>query len=90
MTHRRPSGERATHTHAPMIDPRVAELLENMRSEEVSLTVGLGMLVQRAAEVEYVFHGLHAHLGGVERPYTDKRSCSAGVTVRWTLPARDR
>lgn len=30
------------------------------------------MLVQRAAEVEYILHGLYAHLGGVERPYTDK------------------
>ncbi|MFJ2060612.1 hypothetical protein ACIOMM_32440 [Streptomyces sp. NPDC087908] len=36
------------------------------------LTLGLGLLVQRAAEVEYILHGLYAHLGGVERPYTDK------------------
>ncbi|MGW3660020.1 hypothetical protein ACWD6R_32205 [Streptomyces sp. NPDC005151] len=30
--------------------------------------------MQRAAETEYILHGLYAHLGGVELPYTDKPS----------------
>ncbi|MFE7212458.1 hypothetical protein ACFU93_21185 [Streptomyces sp. NPDC057611] len=43
-----------------------------MGEEQAALALSLGMLVQRAAEVEYILHGLYAHLGGVERPYTDK------------------
>ncbi|WP_329202749.1 MULTISPECIES: hypothetical protein [unclassified Streptomyces] len=43
-----------------------------MSEDQAALTLGLGLLVQRAAEVEYVLHGLYAHLGAAERPYTDK------------------
>ncbi|SEG85382.1 hypothetical protein SAMN05216223_11652 [Actinacidiphila yanglinensis] len=32
----------------------------------------MGLLVQRAAEAEYILHGIYAHLGNVERPYSDK------------------
>jgi hypothetical protein len=57
---------------APQIHPGTPELLTGMSKEQAALALGLGVLVQRAAEVEYVLHGLYAHLGDVERPYTDK------------------
>jgi hypothetical protein len=57
---------------APHAPSATAELLEGMSEEEAALALGLGLLVQRAADVEYILHGLYAHLGGVERPYTDK------------------
>lgn len=57
---------------APHVPSATAELLEGMSEEEAALALGLGLLVQRAAEVEYILHGLYAHLNGVERPYTDK------------------
>ncbi|MFJ3601054.1 hypothetical protein ACIPRU_31800 [Streptomyces sp. NPDC090126] len=56
----------------PNVPSSTAELLEGMSEEQAALALGLGVLVQRAAEVEYILHGLYAHLGGVERPYTDK------------------
>ncbi|PKV82811.1 hypothetical protein [Streptomyces sp. TLI_146] len=59
---------------ASRLPPGAAELLEGMTEEQTALTLGLGVLVQRAAETEYILHGLYAHLGGVERPYTDKPS----------------
>ncbi|MEU6347608.1 hypothetical protein ABZ883_42640 [Streptomyces sp. NPDC046977] len=53
------------------IPPSTAELLAGMDEEQAALALGLGVLVQRAAAVEYTLHGLYAHLGDVERPYTD-------------------
>jgi hypothetical protein len=64
----------APEPRAPQIAPGTAELLERMSEEQAALALGLGVLVQRAAETEYILHGLYAHLGGVERPYTDKPS----------------
>ncbi|MFI8194402.1 hypothetical protein ACIF8T_37725 [Streptomyces sp. NPDC085946] len=67
-----PSPADIPQPEAPQVPPGTTELFEGMSEEQVALTVGLGVLVQRAAEVEYILHGLYAHLGGVERPYTDK------------------
>ncbi|MGW5353426.1 hypothetical protein ACWERV_23305 [Streptomyces sp. NPDC004031] len=49
-----------------------AELLGGMDAEQASITIGLGLLVQRAAEVEYILHGIYAHLGNKEFPYADE------------------
>lgn len=54
------------------IDAETASLLHGMTTEQVDLTIGLGLLVQRAAEVEYILHGIYAHLGNAEKPYADK------------------
>ncbi|AWI27345.1 hypothetical protein [Streptomyces tirandamycinicus] len=67
-----PSPADLPQSEAPQIHPHTAELLEGMSEEHAALTLGLGVLVQRAAEVEYILHGLYAHLGDVERPYTDE------------------
>ncbi|OXY87649.1 hypothetical protein BEK98_43505 [Streptomyces diastatochromogenes] len=59
------------------------------------------MLVQHAAETEYILHGLYAHLGGVERPYTDAahesvtyfiKKAKTRLTARseGRIPAQDR
>ncbi|MFE4061180.1 hypothetical protein ACFXP3_33640, partial [Streptomyces sp. NPDC059096] len=74
--------------------PGAAELLGGMSEEQAVLTVGLGVLVQRAAETEYILHGLYAHLG-VEPPYTDKphETVTHFITKaknRLTTPANER
>lgn len=61
--------------------PSTARLLEAMDDEQGALALSLGMLVQCAAQVEYVLHGLYAHLGGVERPYTDKPYLQASMFI---------
>ncbi|MGN9760179.1 hypothetical protein [Streptomyces sp. SD31] len=77
------------------IPPGAAELLEGMSEEQAALTLGLGVLVQRAAETDYILHGLYAHLGGVERPYTDKphetvKHFITKAKNRLTTPANER
>ncbi|WP_326762745.1 hypothetical protein OHB35_52690 [Streptomyces phaeochromogenes] len=66
-----PSPADVPQSEAPLIPPGTAELLEGMSEEQAALALGLGVLVQRAAETEYILHGLYAHLDRVERPYTD-------------------
>ncbi|MFE2927908.1 hypothetical protein [Streptomyces goshikiensis] len=53
-----------------------------MNEEQAALALGLGVLVQRAAEVEYILHGLHAHLSRVERPYRDKPHESVSHSIK--------
>lgn len=83
------------------VPPSTAELLAGMDEEQAALALGLGVLVQRAAAVEYTLHGLYAHLGDVDRPYTDKphipvtryiedaKSRLAGIPEE-RIPAHDR
>jgi hypothetical protein len=54
------------------IDAHTAELLDGLSADQAALTISLGLLVQRAAEAEYILHGVYAHLGNVEKVYSDK------------------
>lgn len=54
------------------IDTGTAELLNGLNADQAALTISLGLLVQRAAEAEYILHGIYAHLGNVEKPYSDE------------------
>lgn len=62
----------AKPTDTPSVNAVATELLSGMDAEQASIIIGLGLLVQRAAEVEYVLHGIYAHLGNKEFPYADE------------------
>ncbi|AGP53773.1 hypothetical protein [Streptomyces rapamycinicus] len=77
MSQAQPTPEPAPDAAAlPPFDLPYPCLVAGMDSDEATLTFGLGLVARKAAELEYVLHGLVANMAGVELAYT----CSPAAT----------
>ncbi|MFG3136151.1 hypothetical protein ACGFZA_07995 [Streptomyces sp. NPDC048211] len=63
------------------IDSPVPHLLDSADKDELTLNVGLGLVARKAAEAEYVLHGIHVHLADVEKAYSSKFAAATGGTL---------
>lgn len=63
----------------PGFEPSVPGLIDGMDEEELAITVGLGLVAREAAAVEYVLHGIYAHLAKVDKAYTAHAIATGGI-----------
>lgn len=64
------------------ISPPIPRLLEGMDEDELSITVGLGLVARKAAEAEYILHGIYVHLVAAERAYSELAVATGGKLVK--------
>lgn len=66
----------------PGFEPSVPDLIDGMDEEELAITVGLGLVAREAAAVEYVLHGIYAHLAKVDKAYTAHAIATGGALIK--------
>lgn len=67
---------------APSFTPPIPWLAAGMDEEEAALTMGLGLLMREAANVEYILHGLVVHLAGEPRAWAYKATTSVSTYIK--------
>jgi hypothetical protein len=64
------------------VSPPIPRLLEGMDEEELTITVGLGLVSRKAAEAEYILHGIYVHLVEAEKAYSQLAVATGGTLVK--------
>jgi hypothetical protein len=64
------------------IEPPLPHLLAGMDKEELTITVGLGLVARHAAEAEYILHGVYVHLIEAEKAYSELAVATGGKLVK--------
>ncbi|MFJ6566668.1 hypothetical protein ACIQNU_04560 [Streptomyces sp. NPDC091292] len=64
--------------HSVGFKPPIPHLLAGVGDEELSITVGLGLLARKAAEAEYILHSIYVHLVEAERAYSELAVATGG------------
>lgn len=59
----------------------IPDLVKGMDEEELTITVGLGLVGRQAAEAEYVLHGIYVHLVEAEKAYSQLAVATGGKLV---------
>lgn len=68
--------------HPLGFEPPVPQLLEGVDAEELTITVGLGLVARKAAEAEYILHGIYVHLVEAEKAYSELAVATGGKLVQ--------
>ncbi|MEU0174092.1 hypothetical protein ABZ178_12150 [Streptomyces massasporeus] len=63
-------------------EPPIPRLLEGVDEEELTITVGLGLVARKAAEAEYILHGIYVHLVEAEKAYSELAVATGGKLVQ--------
>lgn len=63
-------------------EPEIPHLLDSVDEEELTITVGLGLVARKAAEAEYILHGIHAHLVQAQKAYSELAVATGGTLVK--------
>lgn len=63
-------------------EPPIPQLLGGMDEEELTITVGLGLVARKAAEAEYVLHGIYVHLVDAKKAYGERAVATGGQLVK--------
>lgn len=69
---------RTTPCKIPSFTPPVPWLTADMDEEEVTITMGLGVLLREAARLEYTLHGLLVHLKNKRPAYSHQAQGTGG------------
>ncbi|MET8079902.1 hypothetical protein [Streptomyces sp. NPDC005303] len=64
------------------IEPPIPHLLSGADEEELTLNLGLGLVARKAAEAEYILHGIYVHLVEAERAYSELAVATGGTLVQ--------
>lgn len=64
------------------LEPPIPHLLDSMDEEELTITVGLGLAARKAAEAEYILHGIYVHLVGAQKAYSELAVATGGTLVK--------
>ncbi|MFJ1699399.1 hypothetical protein ACIOHC_30540 [Streptomyces sp. NPDC088252] len=64
------------------IEPPIPHLLDGVDEEELTITVGLGLVARKAAEAEYILHGVYVHLVEAEKAYSQLAVATGGTLVK--------
>ncbi|MGW5457040.1 hypothetical protein [Streptomyces sp. NPDC003996] len=68
--------------HPLGFDPPIPHLLEGVDEEELTINVGLGLVARKAAEAEYILHGIYVHLVEAEKAYSELAVATGGTLVK--------
>ncbi|MGV9352268.1 hypothetical protein [Streptomyces misionensis] len=63
-------------------EPPIPHLLEGMDEEELAISMGLGLAARKAAEAEYILHGIYVHLIEAEKAYSQMAVATGGKLVK--------
>lgn len=72
--------ERSVQHHG--VEPPIPHLLDGMDEEELTITMGLGLVARKAAEAEYILHGIYVHLVEAEKAYSQLAVATGGTLVK--------
>lgn len=64
------------------IEPPIPHLLEGVDTEELTINMGLGLVARKAAEAEYILHGIYVHLVEAEKAYSQLAVATGGTLVK--------
>lgn len=69
-------GDRVSESgaHPLGFEPPIPHLISGADEEELTINLGLGLVARKAAEAEYILHGIYVHLVEAEKAYTDLAS----------------
>lgn len=62
--------------------PPLPHLVAGMDEEELTITLGLGLAAHKAAEAEYILHGIYVHLIDAEKAYSQLPVATGGKLVK--------
>ncbi|MFJ9089765.1 hypothetical protein ACIRL3_45850 [Streptomyces sp. NPDC102384] len=62
--------------------PPIPNLVDEMDATESAITFGLGLVARRAAEAEYILHGIYVHLTEAEKAYSQLAVATGGTLVK--------
>ncbi|MFE1840569.1 hypothetical protein [Streptomyces sviceus] len=68
--------------HPLGIEPPIPHLISGADAEELAITLGLGLVARKAAEVEYILHGIYVHLVEAEKAYSELAVATGGKLVQ--------
>jgi hypothetical protein len=71
-----------TSDHPLGFEPPIPHLLDGVDEDELTINMGLGLVGRKAAEAEYILHGIYVHLVQAEKAYTELAVATGGKLVQ--------
>src|SRR4051794_20586868 len=68
--------------HPLGIEPPIPHLIDGADEEELTINLGLGLVARKAAEAEYILHGIYVHLVEAEKAYSELAVATGGKLVQ--------